>query len=104
MVDYSLDERLTKYTDSDMDLILKINELKEKSRGDDSQSLELMCALECKRRYESLKEDCTADQFIYSAHKTAMAIKTWPRRCPQTQATGSCLQASPKGKPDSSHT
>ena len=42
---------------------------------DDSQSLELMRALECKQMYESLKEDCSAEQFIGSAHETAMAIK-----------------------------
>ena len=69
MEDYSLE-----YADSNMDLLLKINELKEKSMRDDSQSLELMRALECKQMYESLKEDCSAEQFIGSAHETAMAI------------------------------
>ena len=34
-----------------------------------------MRALECKRRYENLRDDCNAEQFIYIAHKTAMSIK-----------------------------
>ena len=36
---YSLEEKLSEYADSNMDLLLKINELKEKSMRDDSQSL-----------------------------------------------------------------
>ena len=42
-----------------MDILLKISELKEKSMRDESQSLELMRALTSKRRYKSLKEDCS---------------------------------------------
>ena len=76
MEDYSREERLSEYADSNMDLLLKISELKEKSVRDESQSLELMRALTCKRKYESLKDDCSAEQFIESAHETAMAIKT----------------------------
>ena len=52
--------------------------------GKDSHSLELMKASECKRRYENLRDDCNAEQFIDVAHKTAMSIRL--RGCPRTRA------------------
>ena len=75
MTDYSTEERLTEYADSNLDLLIKLNELKEKSRRDNSHSLELMKALECKRRYENLRDDCKEEQFIDIAHETAISIK-----------------------------
>ena len=44
MTDYSTEERLNEYADSNLDLLIKLDELKEKSRRDDSHSLELMKA------------------------------------------------------------
>ena len=42
---------------------------------ENSHRLELMKALECKKIYENLRDDCTAETFIDVAHKTAMSIK-----------------------------
>ena len=53
MKDYSTEERLNEYANSNLDLLIKLDELKEKIRRDDSHSLELMKALECKRRYKN---------------------------------------------------
>ena len=49
--------------------------MKEKSRRDDSHRLEYMKALECKLRYENLKDDCKAEKFLDIAHETARALK-----------------------------
>ena len=75
MDDYSREEKLSEYAESNLDLLLKILALKEKSMRDETQSLELMRALTAKRRYKSLKEDCSPEKFIESAHEAAMAIK-----------------------------
>ena len=75
MNDYSMEEKLTEYADSHLTLLLKLDELKEKSRREYSHSLELMKASECKRRYKNLRDDCNAEQFIDVANKTAMSIK-----------------------------
>ena len=55
MEDYSREEKLSEYAESNLDLLLKISALKEKSMRDETQSLELMRALTAKRRYKSLK-------------------------------------------------
>ena len=66
--DYSMEERLNEYADTHLDLLLKIDELKGKSRLENSHSSELMKALECKKRYENLKDDCTAEVIIDVDH------------------------------------
>ena len=75
MADYSREEKLNEYAETNLDLLLKISALKEKSMQDETQSLELMRALTAKRKYESLKEDCSPEKFIEHAHEAAMAIK-----------------------------
>ena len=47
--DYSMEERLNTYAETHLDLLMK-------SRLENSHRLELMKALECKKRYENLKE------------------------------------------------
>ena len=56
-------------------MLLKIDELKATSRRENKNNLELMKALECKKRLDNLKEDCAAEIYIDAAHATAESIK-----------------------------
>ena len=73
--DYSMEDRMNEYEETHLDLLLKIDELKATSRRENKHRLELMKALECKKRYDNLKEDCAAEIFMDVAHATAMSIK-----------------------------
>ena len=66
---------MNEYEETHLDLLLKIDELKATSRRENTNTLELMKALECKKRLDNLKDDCAAETYIDVAHAAAMSIK-----------------------------
>ena len=75
MADYSKKEKLIEHTETHLELLLKLSDLKEKSLNDETHNLELMKALSAKMMYEVLQEDCSPELFLDRAFEAAEAIK-----------------------------
>ena len=66
---------MLEYEDANKDLLLKINKLKELSRKENKNNLDLMRALQCKKHLTNLSAECDPESFIDAAFSTAESIK-----------------------------
>ena len=76
MADYSKREMLEEHTELHIDLLLQLTSLQEKGQKDETQKLQLLKALNAKKRYEALQEDCSPETFLDRAYEAAEALKT----------------------------
>ena len=73
--EYSVEARMLEYEETNIDLLLKIDELQELSRKENRINLDLMKALQCKKHLTNLSPDCDPELFIDAAFSTAESIK-----------------------------
>ena len=72
---FSQQERLEEHVDQNLELMLELATLKEKSKYDDSEKLKLSKALLAKKEYLNLNEDGCAEVFLDHAFKCTQALK-----------------------------
>ena len=69
--EYSVEARMLEYEETNIDLLLKIDELQELSRKENRNNLDLMKALQCKKHLTNLSADCDLELFIDVVFSTA---------------------------------
>ena len=72
--EYSVEARMQEYEEANEDLQMKIDELKELSRKENKNNLNLLRALQCNKHLTTLSADCDPESFIYAAYSTAESI------------------------------
>ena len=72
---FSRQERLEEHVDQNLELMLQLAALKEKSKHDDSEKLKLSKALLAKKQYLNLNEDVCPEVFLDHAFKCTQALE-----------------------------
>ena len=72
---FSRQERLEEHVDQNLELMLELATLKEKSKHDDSEKLKLSKALLAKKQYLNLNEDVCPEVFLDHAFKCTQALE-----------------------------
>ena len=72
---YNQQECIEEHLNRNVDILMELATLQEKSCTDDEEKLRMSKALHCKKEFLGLKEECDAEVYITHAYRCTTALR-----------------------------